>query len=91
MALMLFFSPSLSCFIVPPSRKRDLSSAAASKENEAALALGCWDGWRGLCTPNSGLCSLILGSVGEKSINPCAASSGRAVPLPFPMLDFPGI
>lgn len=53
-ALMLFFSPSLSCFTVPPSRKRDLSSAAALKENKAALALalGCWDGWRGLCTPN---------------------------------------
>lgn len=52
---MLFFSPSLSCFIVPPSRKRGPSSAAAPKENEAALALGCWDGWRGLCTLNLGL------------------------------------
>lgn len=51
MALMLFFSPSLSCFIILPSRKRDLSSAAAPKENRTALALGCWDGWRGLCTP----------------------------------------
>lgn len=42
-ALMLFFSPSLSCFTVSPSRKRDLSSAAALKENKAALALalGC--------------------------------------------------
>lgn len=57
MPLMLFFSPLLSCFIVPPSRKRDLSSAAAPKENKAALALAlrCWDGWRGLCIPNLGL------------------------------------
>lgn len=39
MALMLFFSPSLSCFIVPPSRNRDLSSAAARKENKPALGI----------------------------------------------------
>lgn len=35
--------------------------------------------------PKPGLCGLILRSVGEKSIYPCAASSGRAVPVLFPM------